>query len=185
MSNSVKCLVDIIALIIIYVVFLFKKWKAKGKDKLFVNTLFYIYMVLVLCVTLMPIIVSLPFIFNHPYVPMNLLPFDDYFSGRGDTVRQILLNVIMTMPLGFLMPIVKKQTLFSCILWTFLLSISIELLQPLINGSRSSDVTDLITNIFGGMVGYFLYLIFKPLVSTILNCLKSTNKHKQESASKL
>lgn len=185
MSNSVKCLVDIIALIIIYVIFFFKKWKAKGKDMLLVNTLFYIYMALVLYVTLMPIIVSLPFIFNHPYVSMNLLPFDDYFSGRGDTVRQILLNVIMMMPFGFLMPIVKKQKLFSCILLTFLFSLSIELLQPLINGSRSSDVTDLITNTVGGMIGYLLYLIFRPFVSAVLNCLESTNKHKQGSASKL
>lgn len=179
MSNSVKCLVDIIALIIIYVIFFLKKWKAKGKDRLLVNTLFYIYMTLVLYVTLMPILVSLPFILNHPYVPMNLLPFDDYFSGRGDTVRQILLNVIMMIPFGFLMPIVKNQKLFSCILWTFSFSLSIELLQPLINGFRSSDVTDLITNTFGGTIGYFLYLIFRPLVSTILNYLKS------EAASKL
>lgn len=185
MSNRAKCLVDIIALIIIYVIFFFKKWKAKGKDKLLVNTLFYIYMALVLYVTLMPIIVSLPFIFNHPYVPMNLLPFNDYFSGRGDTVWQILLNAIMMMPFGFLIPIVKKQKLFSCILWAFLFSLSIELFQPLINGSRSSDVTDIITNTVGGMIGYFLYLIFRPLVSTILNYLKSTNKHKLDSASKL
>lgn len=86
-----------------------------------VNTLMYIYIALVLYVTLMPIIVSLPFIFNHPYIPMNMLPFDDYFSGRGDTVRQILLNIIMMMPFGFLLPMVKKQNILSCLLWTFLI----------------------------------------------------------------
>lgn len=180
MSSSIKCLVDIIVLIIIYVHSFFKKWKAEGKDKLLVNTLFYIYIALVLYVTLMPIIVSLPFIFDHPYAPMDLLPFDDYVSGRGDAVRQLLLNVIMMIPFGFLLPFVKKQKLFSCIFWTFLFSLSIELLQPLFN--RSSDVTDLITNTVGGTIGYFLYLILRPLVNIILNHLKSTNKHKQESA---
>lgn len=172
MNNSMKCLIDIIVLVIIYAIFFFKKWKAKGKEVLLVNTLLYIYIVLVLYVTLMPIIVSIPFIFNHPYESMNLLPFDDYFSGRGDAIRQILLNIVMMIPFGFLMPIVKKQKLFACTLETFLLSLSIELLQPLINGLRSSDITDIITNTFGGIIGYLLYLIFKPLVNIILNRLK-------------
>lgn len=181
MSNSTKSLVDTAALIIIYASFFFKKWRAKGRDRLLVNTLFYIYIALVLYVTLMPIIASLPFLFDHPYMPMNLSPFHDYSSGKGDTVRQILLNVIMMMPFGFLMPIVKKQKLFSCILWTFLFSLSIELLQPLIGGFRSSDVTDLITNTVGGMIGYFLYSIFRPLVDAILYYLNPADKHKPDS----
>ena len=31
---------------------------------------------------------------------------------------------------------------------------SIELLQPLISGARSSDITDVITNTVGGILGY-------------------------------
>ncbi|HBR02810.1 MAG TPA: VanZ family protein [Ruminiclostridium sp.] len=173
MGNHMKCFIDIIALIIIYAVFLFKKWKARGKDILLVNTLLYVYIALVLYVTLMPVIVSLPAIFNHPYVPMHMLPFDDYFSGRGDAERQILLNVIMMIPFGFLMPVVKRQSMFACALRTFLFSLCIELLQPLIDGFRSSDITDLITNTVGGVIGYLLYLLFKPLINTLLNRLKS------------
>lgn len=173
MNNSAKYLIDIIALVIIYAIFPLNKWKAKGKVILLVNTLLYLYIALVLFVTLMPIIVSLPFVFNHPYEPMNLLPFDDFFSGRGDTVRQILLNTIMMIPFGFLMPIVKKQKLVACILSTFLFSLSIELLQPLISGSRRSDITDLITNTIGGIIGYLLYIIFKPLVNIILDRIRS------------
>jgi glycopeptide antibiotics resistance protein len=172
MSNITKHLVDVVVLVIIYFIFFYKKWKDKGIGKLIINTLMYVYIVMVLYVTLMPIIVSLPFVFNHPYVPMNILPFDDYFSGRGDTVRQILLNVIMMMPFGFLLPIVKNKKLLSCILLTFLFSLGIELLQPLIGGVRSADITDLITNTVGGFAGYLLYLMFKPLVNKILNKLK-------------
>jgi len=167
MSNNLKVIIDFIALIILYAVFFFNKWKSKGKAKLFFNTLMYIYISLVLYVTLMPIIVSLPFIFNHPYIPMNMIPFDDYYSGRGDTVRQILLNVIMMMPFGFLLPVLKKQDLLSCLFWTFLFSLGIELTQPLINGFRSADITDLITNTTGGFLGYLLYLVFKPLINRI------------------
>jgi glycopeptide antibiotics resistance protein len=172
MSNITKYLVDIVALVILYFIFFYRKWKIKGIDRLIINTLMYVYIAMVIYVTLMPVIVSLPFVFSHPYVPMNLLPFDDYFSGRGDTVRQILLNVIMMIPFGFLLPVVKEKKLISCIIWTFFFSLGIELLQPLISGVRSADITDLITNTVGGVVGYLLYLLFKPLVNRILNTLR-------------
>jgi glycopeptide antibiotics resistance protein len=170
-----KYLIDIIALIVIYKVYLYKKWSAKGKDVLAVRTLFYIYIGLVLYVTLMPILFSIPFIFNHAYVPMHMVPFEDYIKGWGDTVRQILLNVVMMIPFGILMPVVKKRKLLTCTLWTFLFSLSIELLQPLLNSSRSSDITDLITNTAGGVIGYLIYLALRPLINSILCRLKSND----------
>lgn len=169
---GIKCLADIIAMVILYMAFLYKRWKTKGREILLVNTLMYGYIGLVLYVALMPIITSIPFIFNHPYIPINLLPFDDYFNGRGDTVRQIALNVIMMIPFGFLLPVVKKQTMLSCIARTLMFSLSIELLQPLMNGFRSADITDVITNTVGGMIGYLLYLLFKPIVNIVLQRVK-------------
>ena len=59
---------------------------------------------------------------------------------------------------------------------TFLLSLVIELLQPLINGVRSSDITDIITNTSGGIVGYVLYLLFKPIITRMLNYIKKSSK---------
>lgn len=169
-----KELVDFVVLIIIYFLKFYKKWKAKGRDVLLVNTTMYIYLSFVLYFTLMPIMSSLPFIFNHPYDSMNLVPFIDVLNGRGDFIRQVVLNVIMTIPFGFLLPLVKKNVkLLKIIFYTFLLSLSIELLQPLINGVRSSDITDLITNVVGGIIGYVIYLIFKPLTIRILNYLKN------------
>lgn len=160
-------MIDFICLALLYALVFFKKWKTLSKSKFLINTLMYLYITLVLYVTLMPIIISLPFMFNHSYTPMNMMPFDDYISKRGDTVRQILLNVIMMMPFGFLLPMVKKQTILSCLVWTFLFSLGIEVLQPLISSARAADVTDLITNTFGGFLGYLLYLTFKPLINKI------------------
>ena len=168
-------IVDFLVLVILYIFVFYKRWKLIGKDVLFVNTLMYIYLSFVLYFTLMPVVVSIPFIFNHPYTSMNLVPFIDVISGRGDFVRQIALNVIMTMPFGFLLPCIKikKVTLLKVIIYTFLLSLIIELLQPLINGFRSSDITDLITNILGGILGYIIYLILKPLIFKFLNYIKN------------
>ncbi len=137
---------------------------------LLVNTLMYVYLSFVLYFTLMPVITSLPFILNHPYSPMNMVPFVDVLTGRGDFVRQVLLNVIMMVPFGFLFPMTRTpaagfgRTVFCCLL----ISLGIELLQPLINGFRSADITDLITNTIGGMVGYVLYAAFRPITSRIL-----------------
>ncbi len=170
-----KELVDFGVLIIIYFLKFYKKWKSKGKDILFVNTTMYVYISFVLYFTLMPILTSIPFIFNHPYKPMNLEPFIDVAYGRGDFIRQIVLNVIMTVPFGFLLPLIKNKNpkLLKTVLYTFLLSLSIEILQPLISGSRSSDITDIITNVLGGIIGYVMYLIFKPLTIKVLNYIKN------------
>ena len=134
----------------------------------------YIYLAFVFYFTLMPIITSLPFIFNHPYSPMNLIPFIDISLQRGDFMQQIGLNVIMTIPFGILFPLTKKgnEKFLKTVLYCFLLSLTIELLQPLINGFRSSDITDLITNVSGGILGYLLYLLFKPLITKVLSFIK-------------
>ena len=165
-----KYLIDFITLTFFYIFVFFKRWKIKGKDVLFVNTLMYIYLSFVLYFTLMPIIASIPFVFNHPYVPMNLVPFIDASAGRGDFLRQIVLNIIMTVPFGFLFPLTRNGAaqFGTTVLFCFLMSLGIEILQPLIDGSRASDITDLITNVIGGVLGYILYAVFKPVTSSIL-----------------
>ncbi len=170
-----KYLIDFIALVFLYTAVFFRKWKSHGKDRLLVNTLMYIYLSFVLYFTLMPIITSIPFVLNHPYTPMNLVPFVDVLEGRGDFLRQVALNIIMTIPFGFLFPLTQNRSAgFSrTIVFCFLMSLGIELLQPLIDGFRSSDITDLITNVIGGMLGYGFYVIFRPVSFWILDLYKS------------
>ena len=173
----IKYLIDFTVLILLYAFVFFRKWKIKGKDILLVNTLMYTYLSFVLYFTLMPIITSIPFVLNHPYKPMNLVPFIDVLEGRGDFLRQIILNVIMTVPFGFLYPLTRNRTskFITTVLFCFLMSLGIEILQPLIDGFRSSDITDIITNVIGGMLGYGFYIIFKPVTFWILDHLKAKN----------
>ena len=173
MKYLIKYLIDFAVLILLYAFVFFRRWRAQGRDRLLVNTLMYAYLSLVLYFTMMPVVASIPFMLDHPYKPMNLVPFIDVSLGRGDFFRQVLLNVIMTMPFGFLFPLTRDRrarfgaTVFSC----FLLSLGIELLQPFFD--RSSDVTDLITNVTGGVLGYGLYVLFKPVTSWVLARLKT------------
>ena len=173
MKYQVKYFVDVAVLMFLYAIVFFRRWRSQGRDRLLVNTLMYAYLSLVLYFTMMPVVVSIPSMLDHPYTPMNLVPFIDVSLGRGDFFRQVLLNVIMTMPFGFLFPLTRDRrarfgaTVFSC----FLLSLGIELLQPFFD--RSSDVTDLITNVTGGALGYGLYALFKPVTSWVLARLKT------------
>lgn len=169
-------LVDFGALIVTYFLVFFRKWQTRGKDVLIINTLMYIYLSFVLYFTLMPIITSLPFMFNHPYIPINMVPFVDVIHERGDYWRQLVLNVVMTVPFGFLLPLTnsKYASFLKVVIITFLLSLSIELVQPLLSGARSADITDIITNVAGSAVGYIIYMVFRPIIHKILARLKKS-----------
>lgn len=167
--------IDFVILFFLYITIFYRKWCAKGRDILLVNSTMYLYLSFVLYFTLMPVTTALPFVFSHPYTPMNLIPFIDFIDGRGDFVRQIMLNILMTIPFGFLSPLIQRRDskLIKTILYCFLLSLSIELLQPLISGFRSSDITDILTNVLGSLVGYVLYLLLKPITVKMLSRIKS------------
>lgn len=168
MSEAFKIAIDFAVIAAIYILWLFPKWKRMGNPVTVTHTLMYLYIAGVLYFTLMPVITAIPFIINHPYVPMNLNPFGDLIAGQGRAILQIALNVTMMIPFGLLLPLCRKSKskkcgILFCILCTFGFSLFIELIQPLLSGFRASDVTDLITNTSGGLLGYLCYLVFRPI----------------------
>ena len=64
--------------------------------------------------------IGLPELGRHPYRPMHMKPFDDYLLGHGDAERQILLNVLLTIPFGFLLPTLKRRRFLCCLGWTLM-----------------------------------------------------------------
>ena len=127
----------------------------------------YTYIVMVLFVTLMPL--PIPFLngTNNLFLEtVNLIPFRDLRLNYYGAVREIFLNIIMMIPFGFLYPIIRKVGILKTVTVVFLFSLTIEstqLLSAFWGGlaSRSFDVTDLITNTFGGLVGYLFFSSFK------------------------
>lgn len=112
-------------------------------------------------VTLLPVLANLPKLAGNHYALMELEPFRDLRNGYGNAARQLSLNVVMTVPFGFLWPLVRrKRGLCRAVLAALLLSLCIELLQPLLTTNRTSDITDVIANTAGGLVGYLLFLPF-------------------------
>lgn len=134
-----KYLIDFTALALFYGFVCFGRWRRRGKGVLLVNTLLYLYLSFVLYFTLMPILTRLPSVLSQSYRPMNMTAFIDVALGRGDFVRQIVLNMAMTVPFGFLFPLTKngKIGFGKTILFCFFMSLGIELLQPFFARSAS------------------------------------------------
>ena len=91
----------------------------------------------------------------------------------------LLLNIIMTIPLGFLLPIIwpEFRSLRKVAAAGFCLSITIELSQLL--NLRGTSVDDLLMNTLGAIIGYilfaFFYKVFHPFT-------KLEKKYKSNSA---
>ena len=87
------------------------------------------------------------------------------FGGRT-FIKQVLGNIALFMPLGFLLPFLfKKASSFkNMLLISIFTSISIELIQfgfDLIVkwDAKSCDIDDVILNVLGGIVGFLIYKI--------------------------
>ena len=90
---------------------------------------------------------------------VNLIPFSDpEYSKVG-----YVLNVIMLMPFGFLVPTLfcSKRKLWKTALAGALFSVLIECSQLL--NYRSTDVDDVILNTLGAVIGYGIYWLFSRL----------------------
>lgn len=69
-----------------------------------------------------------------------------------------LLNIVMFLPLGFLVPLIWKQMANLIRILELGFSLFIEISQLLNN--RSTDIDDLLMNTLGALSGYLLYRIW-------------------------
>lgn len=171
MRHVMPYVIDIAAIVFIYVKWMYPTLKNQAKEKFVVTNLLIIYLVFVGYFTLMPVIVNLPNLFVSSYEMMNFIPFIDLQMRRPLAMREIILNVVMLVPFGVLLPLLKNQNIIQVGCKAFLLSVAIELIQPAINSYRAFDVTDIITNTFGALVGYVLYLLLKKPLQVIIKGL--------------
>ncbi|MDI6414873.1 VanZ family protein [Solobacterium moorei] len=120
-------------------------------------TAFYLYICIMLILTLMPIIIHLPNIFSGFSSEINFHPFIDWQLQRGDSLTESLLNISLFIPFGFLIRKNVKLTPIQTILTGFLFNTYIEILQPLLSFDKVSDISDVITNTIGTCIGAYLY----------------------------
>ena len=158
---------DFSLLLLVYLLLLLPKWQGKSPYKQGLYTLTYAYITMVFYVTLMPFFVPYPGGNPDFLQSANLSPFIDLIKHHDGARKQILLNTLMMIPFGFLLPLIRKRNVLVCMWWSFYFSLCIETAQLLYVWSgqgvnRTFDVTDLITNTGGGVLGYLIYLLVRP-----------------------
>ena len=94
-----------------------------------------------------------------------------FFQYNGEQVlRQLLINFVMLMPVGFLLPIVikaKHKYLITMAL-SLLLTVFIETMQ-LITKCGSFEVDDIINNFIGAVLGMLIYALCSKLLKSKIN----------------
>ena len=88
---------------------------------------------------------------------INLIPFRDGIS------LSMILNVVMFMPLGFLLPLLWKeyQSLVRTAIIGFCFSCGIEFCQ--LFNRRVSDVDDLLMKTLGAILGWLIWIVFSRI----------------------
>ena len=157
-------LLDLLVLVAVYAAWLLPKWRRLGKRPLLVYTLMYGCLAGLVRFTLMPVLTALPYCFDQQFIRMHMAPFEDVIHRHGDYVRQIVLNVVLFLPFGVLQPLCdrcrgRRPRFWRCLLLALALSAGIELVQPLLHVFRRADITDVITNTSGGVLGYALWAL--------------------------
>ncbi|WIV13579.1 VanZ family protein [Proteiniborus sp. MB09-C3] len=130
--------------------------KDDSKIKKWSKVLFVIYLIALLWIIV--------FKFNAPFSKLgymrsiNLIPFNEslIINGKLD-FREIIMNVAIFMPLGIYSGILlKKWTVGKKIFLFFLISLICEIFQFIL-GVGASDITDIINNTLGGIIGLVIY----------------------------
>ena len=140
------CLEAGIALVILVPVFLaLDKYYVHNWNRTLSYLIFAFYLAAVDAVVGLPSIHYIRFDLN-----INLKPFAYMFSDYKNS----FLNVLLFMPLGFLLPFLCPyfKAFFRAVLFGFCASLLIELLQ--IFTFRATDVNDLMTNTLGAVLGW-------------------------------
>lgn len=163
---------DILLLLALGVLLDRARWRKSRRARRVLCWLMYGYICAVLAVTLMPFQLPIPGGNDLFLRSVNLIPFRDIRLHYSGAVREAALNVVMMLPFGLLLPLLRPRRVFSAAAWTFLFSLSIETMQLLYvwsgsSAARSCDVTDLITNTLGGVVGYGLFWLLRPLAGRV------------------
>ncbi len=127
----------------------------ESKLKILSRTVLTVYLLVLLWLVLFKFSAH-PFsvLSNYQRRSLNLIPFAGTSHGNS---YQIVENVIAFIPFGLLLSINFKLTDFwRNLTYIFAFSIAVEIVQYIF-AIGSTDITDVITNTVGGLIGLLLY----------------------------
>ncbi|ADL69782.1 hypothetical protein BFT35_02865 [Thermoanaerobacterium thermosaccharolyticum] len=156
-----------ILFLVIYVIIALKLYYKKAKfEKYIIYAVLVVYIAVLINTVFFPIPIQSDMIQflngtkNKSYNLIPLLPMIHY------TKIQIIGNIVLLMPLAFLMPFINykyisfRKNISLCTITSFCIEIT-QLLVSLIYGFayKICDINDFILNVFGALIGYIFFKI--------------------------
>lgn len=133
------------------------------KSKRLTKILFLVYMILLIWIVMMKTEFSVDNLYRMR--SLNLIPLEGT-AVRNQQIdyQEIYLNVLVFLPLGIYLSLLKKEWSFiKKIGQIFMLSFLFESLQYLLK-IGASDITDLIANTLGGIMGIMAFWMVSKIV---------------------
>ena len=154
---------------IIWIIFRVRYYlKNKPINKLrevFIN-LFFIYFLILVNLTIFKygyLTLDFDIRFYINYIPFveTVKMFTNEFSDIHIALYNVIGNILLFIPLGFCIPLFfnKKNKLSKVILYGFIASLTIEVLQ-IFTPFNTTDIDDIIFNTFGSILGFIIFNIF-------------------------
>lgn len=148
-------------LLIRFIIYL--KTKKLNLKKEIIYLLFISYLTSLLTLTIIPK-ENTPKGFN--IIPLKII-YDSIIEFNNENIYYFIIsllgNIIIFIPIGILLPLIKKLKDKQVILYGFLLSLSIEFIQLFQN--RWVDIDDLILNTLGTFIGLIIYKKLKVFLT--------------------
>jgi glycopeptide antibiotics resistance protein len=188
-SSFALFLLSIIGIPILIVVNIFRK---KSFVYHVISVIAVVYFAGVISVTLFPIPIDSGRIEANReagiHIAYNIIPFHSIVQSYSHSyhmvgIRNILGNLLLLLPFGFLMGIAKINKLSKVFLYGFLVSLMIECFQLLLTVAslfayrRAVDIDDLILNTIGCGLGYLVFAGLQEMLNRIFRSKKIMRYH--------
>lgn len=156
LSIMIECFSSLVFVVPAIFIWQYAIIKQRGFKRLLLCLIFSFYLTAVFFVVGIPTVTSLRL---DP--GFNVIPLMDIFNSPLSYLKNTILNVILFMPLGFLLPAGWSgfRSLKKTVLTGLSVSVLIEVLQ--IFTFRLTDIDDLITNTLGAFLGYYVWKVFE------------------------
>lgn len=143
----------------------------------FLILLFFIFSILSQTISIQFIIKNGFHIKGHQnFIPFKAISQVLNVKNISYVIVNILGNILIFLPIGFLIPLLWKKfkKWYITVLFGFIFSFFIETMQ--LFTIRGTDIDDLFLNTLGTVIGYILYIIINKLFNNFTNLFLLSNK---------
>lgn len=131
-----------------------EKWlKSTSKKKIIIKSIFVLYLIGILWVTLF----NRSFSYSHQF----LQPFWSYkriAEGSVHVAKENIENIMLFIPFGYFLKLLWRTNLKKTVMCSFMVSLSLEVIQFVLT-LGFFEIDDLLHNTLGALLGFYIYKI--------------------------